>query len=128
MNQTPEHYLGYLNTMRGREDKTLDIAIEEHEKKIEKDTCKILYTLGIGCSVKTLRKTLPYQYEVKGNRHLSSFMNESINVKFLQRKLLKELLNDSVFKIRMYCDIEFVLNYDGRIKELEYRLRYYRHE
>lgn len=38
MNRTHEEYLGYLNTMRGREDKTIDVAIEELEKKIEEDT------------------------------------------------------------------------------------------
>jgi len=127
MTRTPEQLLVLLNFIRSREDKTLKIAFEQLEMHIEEDTCNILNSLGIDSSVKNLRKTLPYQCEIKGSKGFNSFINYSFDVKFLQRKLIKKLLDDPVFKIRMYCDIETIMNNNGNIEELEYRIRYYRH-
>lgn len=127
MTRTPSQLLEHLNFIQGRDDKSLGEALENLEIQIEKDTCKILDSIGIHSSVKTLRKSLPYSHEVTGGKGFTSFINDSIDIKFLQRKLLKELLDDPVYKIRLFCHIELINDDRGNVNELKYYLRYFRH-
>ena len=95
------------------------------EKKIEGDMIEVFRKLGIHSIVKTDRYSLPYTSEIKTTQYGESYLNGAYESVKLYRKVLSELIEYDVRKMRFYIlaeveDHEFI----GKVN---YYFRYYEH-
>lgn len=95
------------------------------EKKIEGDMIEVFKKLGIHSIVKTDRYSLPYTNEIKTTQYGESYLNGAYESVKLYRKVLSELIEYDVRKMRFYIlaeveDTEFM----GKVN---YYFRYYEH-
>lgn len=93
------------------------------EKKIEGDMIEVFKKLGIHSIVKTDRYSLPYTNEIKTTQYGESYLNGAYESVKLYRKVLSELIEYDVRKMRFYIlaeveDTEFI----GKVN---YYFRYY---
>ena len=100
--------------------------IEAFEKKCEASLINTLSRLDINATVKTDRYSLPYQKEIPVQLGGESYMNGPYEFYRVARKLVKELLNENVYKIRFYILID-VDTESGLMGKLIYKFRYYIH-
>jgi hypothetical protein len=127
MTLEPQHLLENLNKMRGRNDENFHAAFESLEIETEKEIQECLASLGMEALKKTNRKSLPYKEELFYTAYISSFINDILLTSPLKRKLARELLNDNIFKIRFFVDINIPKNEQGNLDRLEYSVKYYVH-
>lgn len=83
------------------------------EKKIEGDMIEVFKKLGIHSIVKTDRYSLPYTNEIKTTQYGESYLNGAYESVKLYRKVLSELIEYDVRKMRFYIlaeveDTEFM--------------------
>ncbi len=127
MTLKPQDLLRNLNKMRGRNDENFHEALESLEIETEKKIQECLASLGMEALIKTNRKSLPYKEELLYTAYISSFMNDLLLTSPLKRKLARELLNDNIFKIRFFVDIDIPKDERGNLDRLEYSVKYYVH-
>ena len=95
------------------------------EKKIEGDMIEVFRKLGIHSIVKTDRYSLPYTSEIKTTQYGESYLNGAYESVKLYRKVLSELIEYDVRKMRFYILAEVEDNeYLGKVN---YYFRYYEH-
>lgn len=95
------------------------------EKKIEGDMIEVFRKLGIHSIVKTDRYSLPYTNEIKTTQYGESYLNGAYESVKLYRKVLSELIEYDVRKMRFYILAEVEDNeYLGKVN---YYFRYYEH-
>lgn len=81
-------------------------AIEKFEKNCEKSIIETLGRLDIKAITKTDRFSLPYNKEIKVCLNGESYLNGPYEFFRVARRIVKDLLNDNVFKLRFYIYIE----------------------
>ena len=93
------------------------------EKKIEGDMIEVFKKLGIHSIVKTDRYSLPYTNEIKTTQYGESYLNGAYESVKLYRKVLSELIEYDVRKMRFYilADVEDT-EYMGKVN---YYFRFY---
>ena len=95
------------------------------EKKIEKDMIEVLSKIGINASVKTDRYSLPFQGQIKTTQQGESYLNGAFESYKLYRAVLKEIVNQDLYKIRFYIFAEVEDSpYMGKVN---YYFNYYIH-
>ena len=95
------------------------------EKKIEKDMIEVLSKIGINASVKTDRYSLPFQGQIKTTQQGESYLNGAFESYKLYREVLKEIVNQDLYKIRFYIFAEVEDSpYMGKVN---YYFNYYIH-
>ncbi len=104
---------------------------QELETTKEKDLIDILFKLGIYSSVKTDKKSLPYQHTVTIHKRFNSFINDVFYTEKLYRKLIKHLLEEDPSKIRFFIETEpWFGTYENTsyITGITYHIKYYIHK
>ena len=98
------------------------------EVKMEKDLINLFNKLGIQASLKSEKKSLPFQFEVVEKLPYESYVNGMLEYERTFRKIAKELLDKDVSKIRFFVDITAV---DSEINIfpgfINYSFKYYIH-
>ena len=118
--------LGPLLGHKNRTESKYRKEIEAFEKKCEDSLIGTLSRLDIHAIVKTDRYSLPYQKEVIVELGGESYMNGPYEFFRVARKLVKELLNENVYKIRFYILVDVDTEF-GMMGKVTYKLRYYVH-
>ena len=101
------------------------------ETQKEEELIQLLWKMGIQSSVKTDKKSLPYQHVVTQNEVIGNLTQTS----HLYRKFIQHLLEEDTYKIRFF--IETKLDYShildipnpfSYVKGITYELKYYIHK
>ena len=100
--------------------------IEKFEINCEKSLIETLGRLDINATVKTDRYSLPYQKEIKVELFGESYMNGPYEFYRVVRKIVKELLNENIYKIRFYILVDVDTN-AALMGKVIYKFRYYVH-
>lgn len=97
------------------------------EQKCEKSIIETLSKVNIQAMVKTDRYSLPFQKEVVVVLRGESYLNGSYEFFRVARKIVKELLDQDLYKIRFYL---FINIEEGHFNfgKLSYKFRYYIHD
>jgi hypothetical protein len=104
---------------------------QEVETNKEKTLIDLLWKLGIQSSVKTDKKSLPYQHTVTIHKGFNSFVNDIAYTEELYRKLIKHLLEEDTYKIRFFVETEpWFGTYENTsyITGITYHIKYYIHK
>ena len=102
------------------------VKINEFERKVESSLIDTFGRISIDASVKTDPFSLPYQKEILITLYGESYMNGPYEIYRVARKIVKQLLDDHVWKIRFYVLIE--IDPDARLMgKINYYFRYYEH-
>ena len=103
--------------------------IEAFERKCEESLIKTLGRIDIVASVKTVPYSLPYNNEIVVELRGESYLNGAYEFHRVARKIVKELLEKDLYKVRFYMYIDVVipekrtlLNPYGSVK---YHFRYH---
>ncbi len=101
-------------------------AMDRFEIQAEGRIIDFLKVIGIHASVKTDRKSLPYQKEIHASHHGSSYLNDAFDLtQTFYREIVRELLEEDIRKIRFYVLAEI---YDGGFMgKTKFSFRYYVH-
>jgi len=92
-------------------DRSIDLyveKIEEFERRTEKSLIELLSGMDIKAQVKTDPYSLPYTEEIKVTIGGESYMNGPYEVARVFRKIVKEILNKEVGKLRFYFWINII--------------------
>ena len=95
------------------------------EKRIENRAIELLRYLDIQSSVKTDRYSLPYTHEIVHTGFGESYLNGAFETSPFYRKVIKEILNENLFKIRFYVFAEIEDQFP--MGKVNYYFRYYKH-
>jgi hypothetical protein len=95
------------------------------EKRIEKALIEMFRELDIQASVKTDRYSLPYTDQVLHTGYGESYLNAAFLSAPFKRKIVKELLEKNLFKIRFYVFAEIEDQFP--MGKVNYYFRYYKH-
>ena len=95
------------------------------EKKIEKDMIGVLSKMEINASVKTDRYSLPHQFQIKTTQQGESYLNGAFESYKLYRAVLKEIVNQDLYKIRFYIFAEVEDSFP--MGKVNYYFNYYIH-
>ena len=95
------------------------------EKKIEKDMIGVLSKMEINASVKSDRYSLPHQFQIKTTQQGESYLNGAFESYKLYRAVLKEIVNQDLYKIRFYIFAEVVDSFP--MGKVNYYFNYYIH-
>jgi hypothetical protein len=110
---------------RGGNKKDYEESMINLEMKIEKDLVKMFRDLDIQASVKTDRYSLPYTNQVEHTGYGESYLNAAFLSAPFKRKIVKELLDKRVHKIRFFVFAEIEDQFPmGRVN---YYFNYYVH-
>ena len=111
----------------------MDEKLDSIETRMEEEIIEMLAPLQIHASVKTDKKSLPYQEEIVFKKIAESYIPGMFEYEGMFRIIAKELLENDCHKIRFYMFIEpygeevtgfrAILGGQG----IEYRFRYYVH-
>jgi hypothetical protein len=118
--------LGPLLGHKKRTEENYLTKIEKFEKDCEKSLIDTLGRLDIHATTKTDRYSLPYQKEITMELMGESYMNGPYEFYRIVRRIVKELLNENVYKIRFYILIDVDTDY-GFMGKIIYKFRYYVH-
>ena len=109
--------------------------IEHLERVLEKKFIELLARIDIEARVKTDPYSLPYKEEILVTLNGESYMNGPYESKRVYRKIVKELLEKNVEKLRFYFWINVVTDIPEGINpaqallhsfgRIEYRFRYF---
>ena len=95
------------------------------EKKIEKDMIGVLSKMEINASVKSDRYSLPHQFQIKTTQQGESYLNGAFESYKLYRAVLKEIVNQDLYKIRFYIFAEVEDSFP--MGKVNYYFNYYIH-
>jgi len=103
--------------------------IEKFERGCEKSLKELFGRLSINSLVKTDPYSLPFNNEVVVTLRGESYMNGPYEFHRVARKIVKELLDKNIWKLRYYMYINVVTpetkNFLDAWGSVEYRFRYY---
>jgi hypothetical protein len=104
-------------------------AIQKFESNCNKSIIETLGRLGIQATTKTDPYSLPYQKEIIVPMMGESYLNGPYEFYSVARKIVKELLNSQVYKIRFYfyVEIKTEATFPKMYGEVVYHFRYYEH-
>jgi len=109
-------------------------TLEDLEIECEEFFLDLFDKLNIQSSVKFNRKSLPYNNEIIIKLRGESDMNRPFDYRRLSQKIIKELFDKDVRKLRFYFDITFanepvskrlIENIVNSFGAIEYKFRYY---
>jgi hypothetical protein len=100
--------------------------IYKHERKLEESLIEIFNRINIISSVKTDPFSLPYTDEIKVKLMGESWMNGPYEFSRVARKIVKELFEKDIYKIRFYIYIEYDTE-EFPMGSMIYHFRYYIH-
>ena len=112
----------------------LEEYLDNLETRLENELIELLAPLEIHASIKTNKKSLPYQKEIIFRKRSESYVNGMFEYQRMFRMIAKELLENDCRKIRFYVFIEpygeDVSGFEAFIggQGIEYRFRYYQHK
>lgn len=95
----------FLEDVKGNKKEYEDSMINL-EERIEKALIEMLRELDIQSSVKTDRYSLPYTNQVVHTGYGESYLNAAFLSAPFKRKIVKELLEKNLFKIRFFVFAE----------------------
>lgn len=100
------------------------------ETKQNKRTAELLWNFNINASVKTNPKSLPYTHKISIVQKFNSYVNSVFFIEPLYRKILPQLIEDNLFKIRFFIDYQPHYNKEKPelIDGLEISFCYYKHK
>jgi hypothetical protein len=103
--------------------------IQEFERKVEKSLIETFKRIDIQGIVKTDPYSLPYRKEIKMTLRGESYLNGPYEIFRVVRPIIKELLNENLYKIRFYVYIDVVTGggFPFSMGEINYYFRYYEH-
>jgi len=105
-------------------DETLYIeAITKFEEKVEKSLIETMNRLNIQGYTKSDRYSLPYNNEIKIELYGESYLNGCYEVFRVARKIMKEILEKNLYKVRFYMFIN--VRDKGIMGSVEYCFRYH---
>jgi hypothetical protein len=117
---------------RDRENTTEEVYIEKieaFERKCEESLIETLGKVNINGFVKTDRYSLPYNNEIIVELRGESYLNGAYEFYRVTRKIVKELLEKDLYKVRFYIYVDVIipekrtlLNSYGSVK---YHFRYH---
>jgi hypothetical protein len=102
--------------------------IYKFERRIEEHLLGIFKNLGMNAIVKTDPYSLPYNNEFEYSRRFSSYINDAYDYRYASREILKEVLENDLYKFRFYIYVDvYTFAEDNRPlgKEVKYYFRYY---
>ena len=104
--------------------------IIEFEKGCEESIIKTLSKLDVNATVKTDRYSLPFKEEIVVTLNGESYLNGPYEFFRVARKVVKEILNRNIYKMRFYIYINLLPGEGvfGGFGKVEYRFRYYPHD
>ena len=97
---------------RDRENTTEEVYVEKieaFERKCEESLIKTLSRINIVASVKTVPYSLPYNNEIVVELRGESYLNGAYEFHRVARKIVKELLEKDLYKVRFYMYIDVVI-------------------
>ncbi len=103
--------------------------IQSFERKVEKSLIETFKRIDIHGIVKTDPYSLPYKKEVKVTLRGESYLNGPYEIFRVVRPIIKELLNENLYKIRfyVYIDVTTESRFPLGMGEINYYFRYYEH-
>ena len=102
--------------------------LEKYETNCENNLMKLLSSINIDASVKTIPESLPYTHEITKTFKCFSYINDAFNIKQVYQDIVRELLNENVYKIRFYFYIDFeTIKKMGCFGDVIYKFRYFKH-
>ena len=96
------------------------------EQGCEKSVIGTLSKINIKATVKQDRYSLPFQKEINVTLNGESYMNGSYEFYRVARPIVKQLLNENVYKIRFYLFINLEEGNFG-FGKVSYKFRYFVH-
>jgi len=99
-------------------------AVKRFERKCEKSLIETFQRVNIVATVKSDPYSLPFQKEIVTILQGESYMNGAFEFYRVARKVVKQLLNEDVRKIRFYLYVVFIPGNMG-FGKVEYRFRYF---
>ena len=118
-----------LYPLMGRGNKTESdyiTSVEKFERGVEKSLIETFGKLSITSSVKTNPYSLPFNKEIKITLLGESYLNGPYEVHRVVRKIVKELLDENLYKIRFYVYVDVITDF-GISGKVDYYFRYYSH-
>lgn len=107
---------------------TPEEVLKTYEEKMEQDLVKNLFPcLNIQASIKSDKKSLPYQHEVVFCLNCESYVQGMFEYRKGFRSITRELLDKNAFKIRFYVEIDTVDTSFFNLGAVRYKFRYYIH-
>jgi hypothetical protein len=107
-------------------EESYNFKIQNLERNCEKSLIETLARLNIKAIVKTDPYSLPYNKEIVVTLHGESYLNGAFEFFRVARKIVKELLNQDIYKTRFYLFID--IKDGGIFGSVEYKFRYYEKE
>lgn len=103
--------------------------IQEFERKVEKSIIETFKRIDIQGIVKTDPYSLPYKKEIKVTLRGESYLNGPYEIFRVVRPIIKQLLNENLYKIRfyVYIDVTTESKFPLSMGEVNYYFRYYEH-
>ena len=105
------------------DEKTYLEAIVKFEEKVEKSLIETMSRLNIQGYIKSDRYSLPYNNEIKIELYGESYLNGCYEVFRVARKVMKEILEKDLYKVRFYMHIN--VRDKGIMGSVEYLFRYH---
>jgi hypothetical protein len=105
--------------------------IEKFERGCEKSLIETFGRLSIDSMVKTDPYSLPYNNEIVVTLNGESYLNGPYEFHRVARKIVKEVLDKNLWKLRFYLFVNVLTNQPDQhpfmkhIGQVEYRFRYY---
>jgi hypothetical protein len=98
------------------------------EGKKEKQMIELLENFAISSSLKTNKKSLPYQHSRSITNTFSSYVNAIFFTERLNKLFIADLITKNASKIRFYIDIQLAPSKkEGFYKGIVYTIHYYIH-
>jgi hypothetical protein len=122
-------FLKRIENFNGYGFKYIHSIFDKQETEMECVLIKLLKNFRIYATLKSNKRSLPYTNEIIVELPVESDMNAMWDYKTTFRKIVKELLDKNVFKIRFYVHVE---NYENPKNiflncGIRYRFRYFVH-
>lgn len=109
---------------------SIEDMFRELEMSQNERTIKLLWNFNIKASTKTDLKSLPYTKEIIVYNKFNSYINSVFFIEKLYRKVIKQLIEDDIYKIRFYFDydLDYSKEREDLIEGLKISFRYYPHD
>jgi len=103
--------------------------IQDFERKVEKSLIETFKRIDIHGIVKTDPYSLPHKSEIKVTLRGESYLNGPYEIFRVVRPIIKQLLNENLYKIRfyVYIDVDTGGRFPFSMGEINYYFRYYEH-
>jgi hypothetical protein len=97
--------------------------IQKFERDCEKSLIETFSRIGISAVVKTDPYSLPYNKELVVNLNGESYLNGPYEFYRVARKIVREVLENDLYKVRFYMFIE--VDTDKWLGRVTYKFRYH---